>query len=51
MNVSNKRELQQVTINHSSDTDFKDFLNIYKKHTAEKYTFQLTIQLYHQRII
>ena len=25
MNIPNKRELQQIDLNHSSDTDFKDF--------------------------
>ena len=28
-----KRELQQIAINHSSDTNTKDFINIYKKCT------------------
>ena len=39
MKISNKRELQQIALNHSSDTDFKDFLKIYKKSTAEPYSF------------
>ena len=39
MKVSNKRELQQITLNHSSDIDFKDFIKIYKKFTAEPYSF------------
>ena len=34
--IPNKRELQQFAINHSSDIDFKDFVRIYKKCTAEK---------------
>ena len=29
MKLSNKRELQQIGFNHSSDTDFQDFLNLY----------------------
>ena len=33
MKISNKKELQQITINHSSDIDFKDFVKIYKKCT------------------
>ena len=37
--IPNKRELQQITLNHSSDIDFKDFMKIYKKCTAEPYTF------------
>ena len=31
MKISNKRELQQTELNHSSDIDFKDFMKIYKK--------------------
>ena len=29
MKIPNKRELQQIALNHSPDIDFKDFLNIY----------------------
>ena len=39
MKIPNKRELQQIALNHSSDIDFKDFMNIYKKYTAESYSF------------
>ena len=39
MKIPNKRELQQVALNYSSDIDFKDFMNIYKKCTAEPYSF------------
>ena len=39
MKIPNKRELQQIALNHSSDIDFKDFMNIYKKSTKEPYTF------------
>ena len=35
----NKRELQQIEFNHSSDTDFKNFIKVYKKWTAELYSF------------
>ena len=37
--ISNKGELQQIAINHSSDISTKDFINIYKKCTAEPYSF------------
>ena len=37
--ISNKRELQQILINHSSDISIKDFTNIYRKYTAEPYSF------------
>ena len=36
--IPNKRELQQIALNHSSDIDFKDFMKIYKKCTAESYS-------------
>ena len=39
MKIHNKRELQQIALNHSSDIDFKDFIKIYKKCTAERYSF------------
>ena len=39
MKIPNKRELQQIALNHSSDIDFKDFMNIYKKCTKEPYSF------------
>ena len=35
MKILNKRELQQIAINYSSDVDFKDFIKIYKKYTTE----------------
>ena len=37
--IPNKRELQQIAINHSSDINTKDFTNIYGKCTAEAYSF------------
>ena len=39
MKIPNKRELQQIALNHSSDIEFKDFIKIYKKCTAEPYSF------------
>ena len=39
LKIPNKRELQQIALNHSSDTDFKDFMKIYKKYTKEPYSF------------
>ena len=39
MKIPNKREPQQIALNHSSDIDFKDFKKIYKKCTAETYCF------------
>ena len=31
MKISNKIQLQQIALNHSSDIDFKDFIKILKK--------------------
>ena len=39
MKIPNKRELQQIALNHSSDIGFKDFMNIFKKCTAKPYSF------------
>ena len=39
MKIPNKRELRQIALNHSSDIDFKDFMKISKKYTAEPYSF------------
>ena len=37
--IPNKRELQQIALNHSSDIDFKDFMKIYEKCTGKPYSF------------
>ena len=39
MKIPNKKEPQQIALNHSSDIDFKDFMKIFKKCTAEPYYF------------
>ena len=39
MKILNKRELQQIAINHSSDINTKDFINIYKKCMSIPYSF------------
>ena len=40
LKISNKRELQPIAFNHSSDTDFQDLIWIYiKKCTAKPYSF------------
>ena len=36
--ISTKGELQQTPFNHSSDNNFKDFVNLYKKCTAKPYS-------------
>ena len=42
MKINNKRELQNITINHSANIDYKDFMKIYRECTKEPYSF-LTI--------
>ena len=37
MKFPNRRELQQIASNHSSDIDFKDFMELYKDYTKETY--------------
>ena len=39
MKIPNKRELQQIASNHSSDSDFQHFMNLYKNCTAKPYSF------------
>ena len=38
-NIPNKRKLQQIAINHSSDISTEDFNNIYRECTAVPYSF------------
>ena len=42
MSIPNKIELKQIAFNHSTDTDFQDFINLYKKFTAKTYLFLVT---------
>ena len=51
MKVPNKRELQQIALNHSSDIDIKDFMKIYKNVLQNHTLFWLMIQPYHQMIL
>ena len=39
MKIPNKRELQKIALNHSSDIDFNNFIKVYEKYTAEPYSF------------
>ena len=39
MKIPNKRELQQISFNHSSDIGFKNFMNLYEKCTEKPYSF------------
>ena len=42
MKINNKKELQNIAINHSANIDYKDFMKIYRECTKEPYNF-LTI--------
>ena len=37
--IPDKQEIQQITFNHSSDIDFKEFMNLCKKCTAKPNLF------------
>ena len=37
--IPNEQELQQIALTHSTDIDFKDFKNLFKKCTAKLYSF------------
>ena len=39
MKINNKRELQNIPINHSVDIDYKNFVKIYREYTKEPYPF------------
>ena len=39
MEIHNKRELQQIASNHSSDIEFKDFMKLYKNYTKKPFSF------------
>ena len=39
MKIPNKRELQKIVLNYSSDIEFQDLMNLYKKCTAKPYSF------------
>ena len=38
MTIPNKIKLQQIAFNHSSDINFQDFMNVYKRSTVEPYS-------------
>ena len=43
MKIPNRRDLQQIAINHSSNVDFKDFPRFYKKCTRKDEKLQYNI--------
>ena len=48
MKIPNKRELQQIAKSHSSDIDFKNFINVYKDALTIHIHFYLMIIRLHQ---
>ena len=42
MKINNRKELQNIEIDHSADIDYKDFMKIYRECTKEPFNF-LTI--------
>ena len=39
MKINNKRQLQNIAINHSADIDYRDFIKIYRECIKEPYSF------------
>ena len=39
MKINNRKELQNIAINHSADIDYKDFIKIYRECTKEPFNF------------
>ena len=50
MKIPNKREVQQIALNHSSDSDLNDFIKVYKNVLQNHILFWLMIQVYFQII-
>ena len=48
MKIPNKRELEQIAFNHSSDIDVQNVLNFYKKCTEKPFFFWSLILLLSQ---
>ena len=42
LKIPSKRELLQTAYNDSSDIEFRDFMNLYKKCTVKLYSFLVT---------
>ena len=39
MKINNRKELQNIAINHSADIDYKDFVIIHRECTRKLYSF------------
>ena len=44
MKINNRKELKNIAINHSADTDYRDFIKMYRECTKEPFNF-LTIDI------
>ena len=42
MRINKKRELQNISINHSADIDYQDFMKMYRECTREPYNILTT---------
>ena len=51
MKIQNKRKLNEIVSHNSSDIDFKDFMNVYKKYTRKKNSFLVIDASLHQIIL
>ena len=51
MKIPNKRELQKIASNHSSDIDFIEFMKLYKDYTKETYSFLVNDTIVSSEII
>ena len=51
MKINNRKELQNIAINHSADIDYKDFVKIYRGFTKKPYSFWQLILRYVQVIL
>ena len=49
MKINNRKDLQQIAIDHSADIDYKDFLKIYRNCTKEPYSL-FTIDVHNPTI-
>ena len=43
MKINNRKELENIAINHSADIDYNDFVRIFRECTRKPYSF-LTIE-------
>ena len=51
MKIPNKQQPQQISFNHSSDVNFKDFINVNKNVLQIHILFKLLMLLLHQIIL